>query len=245
MRVCLIVPALNESAAIAAVVRGGARHVETVYVVDDGSTDGTADVARAAGATVVQHETNRGKGVAICSGIEAAARAGYDAAITIDGDGQHDPADIPRFIERQRATGAHVVVGTRMSDTGPMPIHRRMNNRLVSAVGQWLSNSVAPDFQCGYRLVLIEPFRRLALETRGYELETELLLRLGRAGYTIDGIPVATVYAGEVSHVRPLREMLRFTRLLFRSLDAPERRRGATISTTPNTTPEDADVLPD
>jgi hypothetical protein len=132
-----------------------------------------------------------------------------------------------------------------MSDTGPMPIHRRMNNRLVSAVGQWLSNSVAPDFQCGYRLVLIEPFRRLALETRGYELETELLLRLGRAGYTIDGIPVATVYAGEVSHVRPLREMLRFTRLLFRSLDAPERRRGATISTTPNTTPEDADVLPD
>lgn len=243
MRVCLIVPALNEAARIASVVQGGAGHVETVYVVDDGSTDGTAEVARAAGATVVRHETNQGKGVAICAGVEAAARDGYDAAVTMDGDGQHDPADIPRFIERQRATGAHVVVGTRMSDLGPMPIHRRLNNRLVSAVGQWLSNSVAPDFQCGYRFMLIEPLRHLSLETRGYELEAELLLRLGRAGYTIDGIPVATVYAGEVSHVRPLREMLRFTRLLFRSLEAPEPRRDDIHIDI--TRAEDADVLSD
>lgn len=245
MRVCLIVPALNEAARIASVVEGGAEHVETVYVVDDGSTDGTAEAARAAGATVIRLETNMGKGVAIRAGVEAANSGGHDVAITIDGDGQHDPADIPRFIERQRATGAHVVLGTRMNDVGSMPVHRRWNNRLVSAVGQWLGHSVAPDFQCGYRLMLLAPLRGLGLETRGYETEAELLLRLGRAGYVIDSVPVATVYAGEASSVRPLREMLRFTRLLFRSLDDPQRRRAPGRCEAHTATAKDPDVLPD
>lgn len=241
----MIVPAFNEAARIASVVEGGAGHVDAVYVVDDGSTDATADAARAAGATVIRHETNMGKGIAIQTGIQAADCEGYDAAITIDGDGQHDPSDIPRFIERHRATGAHVILGTRMSDVRSMPVHRRWNNRLVSAVGQWLGRSVAPDFQCGYRFMLLAPLRGLALETRGYETEAELLLRLGRAGYAIDGVPVATVYEGEVSNVRPLREMLRFTRLLFRSLAAPESRRAPAPGRTHTATAEDADVLPD
>ncbi len=219
--------------------------MDAVCVVDDGSSDGTSDVALAAGATVVRHKRNMGKGIAIRSGIERALADGYDAVITIDGDGQHDPMDIPRFIDRHRETGAHVVVGTRMSDVAAMPIHRVWNNRLVSAVGQWLSDSVVPDFQCGYRFMLLEPLRALALETRGYEMEAELLLRLGRAGHAIDSVPVATVYAGEVSHVRPLREMLRFTRLLFRSLASPERLRSPSPAAPNTAMAEDVDVLPD
>ncbi len=223
VRVCAIVPAYNEGARVGRIVERVRGFVSAVVVVDDGSTDDTAERASAAGAHVVRHEHNRGKGVALQSGCAVAFRVGCDAVITLDGDGQHDPEDVLRFLDCFERTCADIVVGARVWNRAEMPVHRRLNNGLVTAVGRWLSGAAVIDFQCGYRFITADTWRHVDLETSGYEMEAEFLIRAGRLGYRIENVPIRTMYARATSHVKPLREMGRFTRLLLRSLGSPVR----------------------
>ena len=219
---CIVIPAYNESRYIGRLIdeifSKFGNLIADLIVVDDGSDDETAEIASEAGAHVIGHRRNMGKGMALRTGFSYALRSGYDSIITMDSDGQHDPADIPRFIARFSEGDVDIVLGAREIDRCRMPLHRRLNNRLVSAVGSWLSGQKVPDFQCGYRLIRSEVLERVSLETCRYETESELLIKAGRLGYKIVSIPIRTIYNGAESNVDPLVEMKLFTLLLFRSL---------------------------
>ena len=194
-------------------VRGARAHLE-VLVVDDGSTDGTAATATAAGAAVVRLEPNRGKGGALQAGFRHALDAGFDAVITLDGDGQHDPDEIPRFAEASARTPApDLVIGRR--DFRDMPPMRRLANLLGSRAFSWAVGRDIPDNQSGYRLIS----RRLMaamLDARegGFELEVEMIAVCVRDGFVLDSVPIRTIYAGEPSHIRPLAHLRGFVRTI-------------------------------
>lgn len=216
MKIACLIPAFREADRIGPVIERARRVVPTVVVVDDGSPDATADVARAAGATVIRHEVNRGKGAALRTGFEYARNAGFDAVITLDADGQHDPGDIPALLDAHGRTGAALVVGSRMSDLHQMPLIRKWTNWFMSwllsrRMGQWV-----PDTQCGFRLFAREAFPDDEVASTGFAAESEVLLRLAARGVRIVSAPVRTIYGGEKSKIHPVRDTLRFFRMLRR-----------------------------
>jgi glycosyltransferase involved in cell wall biosynthesis len=216
-RIIAFVPAYNEAARLAPVVTKARPLVSDVVVIDDGSTDDTAAVAHAAGATVLRHAQNRGKGAAIVTALELFEKSDAEFAVFLDADGQHDAAEIPRFVETAQATRAVIVVGTRMRDTACMPLVRRLTNRFTS----WLTGRCArqwiPDSQCGFRLLRRNVLADLRLTTSGFETETETLIQAGRAGHKLVSIPIRTIYReGRRSRIRPWRDTARFIKLVAR-----------------------------
>lgn len=218
MKTCLILPAYNEAKTIRAVISQAREFIQSIVVVDDGSIDETAQIARRSNVTVVRHKINRGKGMTLRTGFDWAMRNQYEIVMTMDSDGQHNPLDIPRFLDKLRRDNPDIIIGARSPDQSSMPLHRRLNNRLVSAVGTWLCGQKVVDFQCGYRLIKAEVLKSVKLETMRYETESELLVKAGRLGFRIKTIPIKTIYSGQVSNVKPLREIYLFTKLLFACL---------------------------
>ena len=214
MRTACVIPALNEAERVAAVVAGCRRLNFPVYVVDDGSTDRTAAVAAEAGAVVVRHEANRGKGAALASGAERAAADGFEAVAFLDADGQHDPGELPALLAAAEA-GADVVVGCRRLDE-KMPLVRRWTNRFTSWVLSRLAGRRLSDTQSGFRVVRLAAWKLARPESGRFAAESEMLVRAARAGLRISEVPVSTIYAGETSHVRPLRDTWRFFALVSR-----------------------------
>lgn len=191
-----------------------------VLVVNDGSTDGTSRVAREAGATVVDHPENRGKGAALRTGFEYAVDHGHDAVVTMDGDSQHDPSAIPGFVEALERTGADIVVGTRMHAVGEMPRIRIWTNRTTSRVVSRLAGQAIPDSQSGFRILRVRVLKDIvgSLVTSRYDTESEILIRAGRRGYRVGATAIESIYTGAVSHINPVVDTLRFLRLVGRSL---------------------------
>lgn len=218
MKTCLLLPAYNESRTIGRIVQEAGLFVGRTVVIDDGSSDDTADIARAHGAIVLKHAQNRGKGRALRTGFDYALQNGYELIATMDGDGQHNPMDLPRFFDHFRRTRPDILVGGRIKERSRMPLHRCLNNWLVSTIGSALCGQKVPDFQSGYRLVKTEILKTVRLETERYETESELLIKAGRLGFRIESTPIQTIYGDEVSNVKALREMRLFTRLLIKSL---------------------------
>lgn len=216
---CLaLIPAFNEAARVAGVIAGARAFVSEVVVIDDGSADATGDVARSAGAHVLRHETNRGKGGAIQTGLDYLAQSDAEMAVLLDADGQHDPAEIPKFVEEARRSGASIVVGSRMSDTRAMPVVRKWTNQFTSWVTSRLAHQRVHDSQCGYRLVHRRVLPDLKFSTARFETETEMLIQAGRAGHRIAEVPVRTIYGQEAraSHIHPLRDTVRFFKLVWK-----------------------------
>jgi glycosyltransferase involved in cell wall biosynthesis len=210
--VIAIIPAFNEAGRVASVIQRVKPHVREVVVIDDGSVDDTRAVALAAGARVLRHEQNRGKGAAIVAGLEYFQQSDAEFAILLDADGQHDPDEIPKFLA---VGGAGIVVGNRMGDTRRMPPLRMWTNRFTSWLTGKLARQPIPDSQCGYRLVSRSVLADLKLSTRRFETETEMLIQAGRAGHKIASVPVRTIYEpGRVSRIHPWRDTARFFRLV-------------------------------
>jgi glycosyltransferase involved in cell wall biosynthesis len=206
-----LIPAYEEGPRIGAVVEAARRHLPVV-VVDDGSTDDTADRARAAGAMVLRQEPNAGKGAALRAGFRHALDAGAPAIVTLDADGQHDPAEIPAFLERFRERRAELIIGQR--DLRAMPPVRRLSNTVGGlALAVALGRSV-PDNQSGYRLIGRTLMRALldSVES-GFEFEVEMIARCLALGLPLDSVPIRTIYAGEPSHIRPWRHFREFMRV--------------------------------
>ena len=187
-------------------------------VIDDGSQDDTAAIARAAGATVLRHAQNRGKGAAIQTAFDFFQQSGAEFAILLDADGQHDPDEIPAFLRAVEQTGADIVVGTRMGQTRDMPWLRRAVNRFTSWVTGRLARQRIPDSQCGYRLLRRSVLPVLKLATTNYETETEMLVQAGRVGRKICSVPIRTIYDGQPSRIRPYQDGMRFVRLVAKYL---------------------------
>ncbi|MEX2183676.1 MAG: glycosyltransferase family 2 protein [Chloroflexota bacterium] len=209
--VLVLIPAFQEGPRIAAVVTAAARHLPVV-VVDDGSTDTTAEAAERAGATVLRQMSNVGKGAALRAGFRHALDAGYEAVVTLDADGQHDPAEIPLFLAAFVAPRPGLVVGRR--DFRAMPPIRRVSN----TIGGWVLSAAigrrVPDNQSGYRLVAA-PLMRALLDSdeSGFEFEVEMIARCVALGLPITWVPIRTIYAGEPSHIKAWRHLTEFLRV--------------------------------
>lgn len=214
-QVCVIVPAYREAARIGAVV-GRIRQHGYVLVVDDGSDDGTAAAAEAAGAEVIRHGTNRGKGVALNTGFQYARERGFDIVITMDGDGQHDPDDIPAFLSAYARTGDAVIIGNRMDCPVNMPFVRRMTNRFMSWLLSRQMGQQVPDSQSGFRLYGAAALPHLTAESARYAAESEVLLALARRGVRIGAVPIRVIYRDERSKIHPLADTIRFFDMLRR-----------------------------
>lgn len=223
MKVHALVPAYNEADTIAFVVRGLLPIVHAVTVVDDGSADATAERARAAGATVISHPAKGGKGAAVRTGLEVILPTACTHVLLIDADLQHKPEESQRLIDVASATGAELVIGARQFDRGSMPASRYHTNRIGSrALSSFVGVPVA-DTQCGFRLFSADVLRGLRLRARGYEIETEMLVKVRRRGGRIASAPVSAVYNGRPSRLRPIRDTTKtcFLAVYYRFLERP------------------------
>jgi glycosyltransferase involved in cell wall biosynthesis len=222
MTVCALIPAFNEAAHIDQVVRGVGKHVQEVVLIDDGSSDGTAEIARAAGATCLSSNANFGKASALRTGIAFASERKFTHVLFVDGDGQHAPDDIPSLVRAACETGADLVIGTRSFDPRRMPRARYYSNTLGSKIASWLVGQEIIDSQSGFRVVRLDKLRQMNLRGRKYELEMEILIKISLARGSIVHVPVRTVYDdGEArSKMKPVRDTVRicFWSLGFRFL---------------------------
>ena len=206
-----LIPGYQEGPRIAAVVVG-ARLFLPVVVVDDGSTDDTAAQAEAAGATVLVQRPNAGKGAALRAGFRHALENGATAVVTLDADGQHDPAEIPLFLTAFEDTGAELIIGRR--DFATMPLVRRLSNTLGGWVFSVAVGRRVADNQSGYRLI----GRKLMIalldsSESGFEFEVEMIAWCIALDLPIADVPIRTIYAGEPSHIRPWRHFTEFLRV--------------------------------
>lgn len=215
LQIIALVPAYNEGRRVGAVV-AQAREFLPVLVVDDGSRDDTAAQAEAAGARVLHQTPNRGKGEALRAGFRWALQAGCEAVLTLDADGQHDPAEIPKFLDAWRATQADLILGER--DFSQIPPVRRLANTLGRLTFSWALGHPVRDNQSGYRLIsrrLMESV--LASQEAGFEFEVEMIVRAVRRGFRLEAVPIRTIYAGEGSHIHPLKHILGFIQILLKT----------------------------
>jgi len=220
-RFAAIVPAYNAASCIEPVLAGIKQHIpaHNIIVVDDASSDGTGAVARRSGVVVVRHEVNGGKGRAIRTAIAHLASLPHiDAVVMLDADGQHDPREIPRFAEEFMKGGVDLVIGNRMTARHDMPAIRVFANRFTSALVSLRAGRRIPDTQNGYRLISASFLRQLKLVTSRYEIDSEIIIKVCRAGGRISSIPVASIYGSERSAIKPLRDTIRFIALVTRSL---------------------------
>ncbi len=217
MRAIAIIPAFREEDRVGRVVAGVNKYLEDVLVIDDGSPDGTAAAAARAGADVLRLSPNRGKGAALRAGFAEASRRHFDAAVTLDADGQHDPAAIPALLA-VLAAGADIVIGSRLKDLRGMPPQRVFANTFTSAVISIVTGRLVRDSQTGYRALRLAVVGALPLVRGGFDYESEMLLKAGRAGAKIAHVAVPTIYAGEKSKINAWADTYRFFRVVFSDL---------------------------
>ena len=212
----VVIPCLNEAAAIETLVRQVRERLPIVIVVDDGSTDTTGERAARAGAEVLRHDQPQGKGAALQAGLKRARERGFAWAMTLDGDGQHSPEDIPAFLQHATSTGAALVIGNRMANAGRMPWLRRQVNRWMSRRLSCLAGQALPDTQCGFRLINLNAWSRLPIAARHFEIESEMLLAFIAAGHVVEFTPIRVIYKAEQSKIHPWRDTVRWFRWLRR-----------------------------
>lgn len=214
MNCAAVIPCFNEEGTIAVLVSSLSKQLPLVIVVDDGSTDGTAHNAENAGAVVIRHGRNRGKGAALQTGLSYLHSLGFDWAITLDGDGQHDPAHLPAFLQCAEETGASLVIGNRMQQAQAMPwlrrhVNRWMSRKLSQAAGRTRACQL-PDTQSGFRLLHLQTWASLAVSAQHFEVESEMLMAFLAARYSVEFVPIRVIASGRKSRIRPVTDTLRW-----------------------------------
>jgi len=213
--VIALIPAWNEGARLEPILTRTMAYLP-VLVVDDGSTDDTAEIAERAGAQVVRHGVNQGKGIALMTGFRWAWEHGYDAVMTLDADGQHDPDDIPAFMACYASSDAELIIGRR--DFSKMPFPRLYTNpfgswMLSKALGQKID-----DNQSGFRIYRRELLDAVELTTSGFELEVEVIIKAVVHGMKIDWVDINTIYGiDKVSYFHPLKDTAIFLGMVRRA----------------------------
>ncbi len=218
-RVLVIIPALNAERSIGAVVRDCKAVVRDVLVVDDGSADRTAEVAREAEAQVVSHPVNRGKGAALKTGFAYALEHGFDAVVTLDADGQHLASEIPKFFAAREETGADLIIGGRAHLFGQMLPRRRFANRFSARCIAFASHTDVTDSQSGFRLYSAQLLRAIRLRSDGFDMESEVIVQAGQRRFKILSIPIdlGFVDGQSTSHYKPLMDTIRIAWTVIRA----------------------------
>ncbi|HYM61181.1 MAG TPA: glycosyltransferase family 2 protein [Thermoanaerobaculia bacterium] len=206
-----LIPALNAARTIEPVILAARNELQHVVVIDDGSSDDTAAVAGRAGATVLRHPRNRGKGGALKTGFQYVVENGFDAAITLDADGQHLPREIPKFLTARRDSGADLIIGGRAHLFEKMLPRRRFANRLSAAIISWAARTEITDSQSGFRYYSARLLREIRLRSEGFDLESEVIIRAGVRGFPVITIPIDLGFVDGLatSHYKPLADSLR------------------------------------
>jgi glycosyltransferase involved in cell wall biosynthesis len=212
----VLAPTFNNGHTLADILRRIGDSGLATIVIDDGCTDDTAHIlqqwsGRQSGRTVLTHPHNRGKAAALRSGFDAARAAGFTHAITIDTDGQLDPAQIPQLLERAAHTPHCIVVGCRDAGAGDYPAASRLGRWASNLLIRWESGATLDDSQCGFRVYPLRLIAPLACRAGRFGFETEILTRAIWAGLEVEQIGVACLYklpGGRVSHFRPWRDSL-------------------------------------
>ncbi len=218
LKVCVVIPAYNESGSIVTIVKQIKEQGLDVLVIDDGSADNTGKIAQDNGAIVLKKQRNEGKGAALISGFHYALNKEFDAVITMDADGQHLPCEIPFFLERSVNLNSSFVIGNRMLRRQNMPFIRVITNKFMSWLISKITKQEIPDSQCGFRLIKCGILRKINLQTSNYDTESEILIRSSRLGFKIESVPIKTIYKKETSHINPFFDTLRFLRLIINEL---------------------------
>ena len=218
MRVAVVIPAYQAAATIGEVVSQtlGVLPDANLIVVDDGSADGTGEAGRGKGTTVVTHPRNRGKGAALRTGIARARADGAEVIVTIDADGQHPAAEIPRLLRPIAAGAADLVLGARARN-GAMPVSRRLTNWLSASVASRIGRQAIRDAQTGFRAFTRALAERVQPAGDRYEFEANFLLEALRAGYRVTSVEVPTIY-GAPSHFRYFGDTWRMVRAFAQQL---------------------------
>jgi glycosyltransferase involved in cell wall biosynthesis len=193
-RFCALIPAYNLSQTISEVVRQTREHLTEILVMDDGSQDETARLARESGAKVLRIAKNQGKGWALRKGFKHLLEKPWEGIVTLDGDLQHDPAEIPNLIREHDKSKAQIVIGSRMAETEKMPWIRYWTNRIGVYCISWAVGQPLTDTQSGFRLYGRKVIETIPLWTSHYDTETEILLKAGLLGMKITYVPIKTIY---------------------------------------------------
>lgn len=218
MKICIVIPVYNEAKAIGRLIDDIKSLSHDIVVVDDGSTDGSGEIAQEKGAVVLHHEKKMGKGRSLQDGFAHAVAKGYDAVITMDGDGQHAVDDIEHFVHEAKAPLAGIISGTRMANAEGMPVVRLWTNRFMSWIISVICRQPVPDSQCGFRLIRCDILKKLPLSCADFEIETEVLIKASRQGVRITSVPIRTIYRDETSKINPVIDTFRFFSYIVREL---------------------------
>lgn len=216
LRACVIIPAYNNVATIVAVAEAACQYADSVFIVDDGSTDGTASAIMASAAQVhlISHDRNRGKGRALRTGFRAATSAGFDYAVTLDGDGQHYPHDLPLVAEAARQHRGALIVGSRVLRQENMPGRNTFANQFSNFWFAVQTGQRLPDTQTGFRLYPLRRLSSAALLLSRYETELALLVMAAWRGVPLIPVPIRVYYPPRdkrVTHFRPVADFARIS----------------------------------
>ena len=223
MKIGVLIPAYNESKRIGSLISKilTLEKIAEIVVVDDGSSDSTYEEAKKAGATVLRHEKNQGKGAALRTGFSYVKGKDLNAVITMDGDGQHSWCELSHFIEAFQKDSSDIIVGSRMQKCKDMPLIRYLTNRFTSFVTSLIGRCKVTDSQSGFRLISIDVLKKLELSSSNFEIESEVIIKAGRQGAKIKEIPISTIYwvdSTKKSKIHPLFDTLKFFILVIKNL---------------------------
>lgn len=223
-KIAAVIPAYNAERFVGQVVRRSRKFVGRVLVIDDGSKDDTAKVAKSAGAIVVRLKKNSGKANAIRAGVSAlAGKAGI--LVLLDADLQHLPEEIPKVTRPVKEGKCDICIGSRfLGDYGKMPFHRRLTNRLTTLFTNLLTGYGLTDVQCGFRAIGPTAIAKLKLDGDRYTIETNMVLEAHDAGLRVREVPITTVYGKEVSYIKSGRHTLSLARIFAKKLVRKSRR---------------------
>jgi glycosyltransferase involved in cell wall biosynthesis len=220
-RFCGLIPAYNVARTIPQVVQQTRQHLPFVLVVDDGSQDNTAQLASQNGAKVLKIPANQGKGWALRRGFNHLLQEPWEGIITLDGDMQHDPAEIPKLIEEYDKTKSNIVIGSRMAEAEKIPGVRYWTNRIGVYCISWAAGQPLADTQSGFRLYRREVLDSIPLWTSRYDTETEILIKAGMRGMRITCVPIKTIYYDDEkdsSSFRPFPDTFLICMVFLKSL---------------------------
>jgi glycosyltransferase involved in cell wall biosynthesis len=216
MKVCVLIPVHNEARTIASLIACLKEEIQDIIIVDDGSIDGSGQLACAQGAHVIVHQQKQGKGSSLRDGFDYVVRHGFDGVVTMDGDGQHAVSDIGIFLAKAQELPETIISGSRIRNCPNMPRLRYLTNQAMSWLISVFCHQPIEDSQCGFRFIPINILKQIKLYSSDFQIETEVLLRASRKGFKTYFVPIQTIYHDETSKIRPLVDTLRFFAFMLR-----------------------------
>jgi glycosyltransferase involved in cell wall biosynthesis len=215
-RIAVVIPAYNEASTIADIVRRAGHHTDRVIVVNDGSSDETARVLEKLPVTLLNNTQNLGKGKSLLCGARLALEQGATAVITLDGDGQHRPEDIPLLLEMAAANPDTIIIAARLHNRNCAPPSRRFANSFADFWISWAAGYRIRDSQSGFRLYPAAIFQQCSTESNNFVFESEILIDAARQGMYSKGVAIDTVYHqnSRRSHYQPARDTWAIVRMV-------------------------------